>query len=111
MDLIVREPSMGIYLLDCCSISPNLARSKAVCALCHWWSWLWMFRIKSGEIRRITKEAWDAKHKRTGDHKQHKPLSDKDDRIKAFADRSQGEWRILRVGGQVAGVSEGRAHD
>jgi hypothetical protein len=49
-----------------------------------------MFRIKSGEIRRITKEAWDAKHKRTGDHKQHKPLSDKDDRIKAFADRSQG---------------------
>lgn len=68
-----------------------------------------MFRIKSGEIRRITKEAWDAKHKRTGDYKQHKPLSDKDDRIKAFADRSQGEWRILRVGGQVAGVSEGRA--
>lgn len=70
-----------------------------------------MFRIKSGEIRRITKEAWDAKHKRTGDHEQHKPLSDKDDRIKAFADRSQGERRILRVGGQVAGVSEGRAHD
>jgi hypothetical protein len=76
MDLIVQEPSMGIYSPDVCSVSPGLARSVSAGTSCHWWGWLWVFRIRSGEILGIMKEAWDAKHKRTGYHKHHKSSLD-----------------------------------
>ena len=101
MDLIVRKPSMGIYLPEVWSISPSLACSVPVCASCHWWGWLWVFRIKSGEILGIMKEAWDAKHKRTGDYMYHKPSLNEGRRNKLFADKSQ----------EVAELAEGREHD